>query len=54
MINKMKFLGVLLSLLLMLGLKICTAQKKGYDPTKLYSVEELKEDLIYTKKNLEK
>ena len=54
MSRKMKFSGMLLSVLLMTVLNICLAQEKEYDPTKQYSVEQLKEDLLYTKENLEK
>lgn len=52
--RKMKFSGMLLSVLLMTVLNICLAQEKEYDPTKKYPVEQLKEDLLYTKENLEK
>jgi hypothetical protein len=54
MSRKMKFSGIMLSMLLMSVLNICLAQKKEYDPTKQYTVEQLKEDLLYTKENLEK
>lgn len=51
--SKMKLIGILLGLLLMTGLNIGHAQEQAYDPTKKYSVEQLKEDLLYTKASLE-